>query len=61
MEDGSQIIDMRITTPYEALTPLQMVEYTEMDHSLPLWNGWRGKHEEKQSNSGNMQGICFGG
>ena len=32
--DGSQIIDRNLKTPYEALTPLQMVEYTEMDNRL---------------------------
>ena len=32
--DGKQIIDRNLKTPYEALTPLQMVEYTEMDNRL---------------------------
>ena len=32
--DGNQIIDRNLKTPYEALTPLQMVEYTEMDNRL---------------------------
>lgn len=36
IEDGRQIIDMRIKTPYESLTPLQMVEYTEMDAQLAI-------------------------
>ena len=29
--DGNQIIDRSLKTPYNALTPLQLVEYTEMD------------------------------
>lgn len=29
--DGNQIIDRNLKTPYNALTPLQMVEYQEMD------------------------------
>lgn len=29
--DGNQIIDPSLKTPYDSLTPLQMVEYTEMD------------------------------
>ncbi len=33
-EDGNQIIDRNLKTPYNALTPLQMVEYTEMDTRL---------------------------
>lgn len=33
-EYGNQIIDRRLKTPYSALTPLQMVEYLEMDTRL---------------------------
>ena len=32
--DGNQIIDRNLKTPYKALTPLQMVEYLEMDNKL---------------------------
>lgn len=32
--DGNQIIDRNLKTPYNALTPLQMVEYVEMDNQL---------------------------
>lgn len=32
--DGNQIIDRQLKTPYAALTPVQMVEYTEMDARL---------------------------
>ena len=32
--DGNQIIDRNLKTPYNALTPLQMVEYLEMDVQL---------------------------
>lgn len=32
--DGNQIIDRNLKTPYNALTPLQMVEYHEMDVRL---------------------------
>jgi len=31
---GNQIIDRCRKTPYSALTPLQMVEYTEIDNRL---------------------------
>ena len=34
--DGNQIIDRNLKTPYNALTPLQMVEYLEMDAQLFL-------------------------
>lgn len=33
-ECGNQVIDRRLKTPYNALTPLQMVEYLEMDNRL---------------------------
>ena len=32
--DGNQIIDRQLKTPYNVLTPSQMVEYTEMDNQL---------------------------
>ena len=32
--DGNQIIDTRLKTPYSSLTPIQMVEYIEMDNQL---------------------------
>lgn len=32
--DGNQIINRNLKTPYKALTPLQMVEYLEMDNRL---------------------------
>ena len=32
--DGNQIRDRNLKTPYNALTPLQMVEYLEMDNRL---------------------------
>ena len=34
--DGNQIIDRNLKTPYKALTPLQMVEYLEMDNRLKM-------------------------
>ena len=32
--DGTQIIDRQLKTPYSSLTPVQMVEYTELDKRL---------------------------
>ena len=32
--DGNQIIDTTLKTPYSSLTPIQMVEYTEVDNRL---------------------------
>lgn len=32
--DNTEIIDRNLKTPYNALTPIQMVEYLEMDNRL---------------------------
>ncbi|WP_418752467.1 hypothetical protein [Frisingicoccus sp.] len=32
--DGTEIIDRTLKTPYDSLTPVQLVEYTEMDLQL---------------------------
>lgn len=34
MPDGNQIIDRHLKTPFSALTPMQMLEYSEMDNRL---------------------------
>ena len=45
--DGNQIIDRNLKTPYEALTPLQMVEYTEMDNRLLIINRIESKAKQE--------------
>ena len=45
--DGNQIIDRNLKTPYEALTPLQMVEYTEMDNRLLIMDRMEREAREK--------------
>lgn len=32
--EGIQVIDQSLLTPYESLTPLQMLEYIKVDNSL---------------------------
>lgn len=34
--DGNQIIDRRLKTSYNVLTPIQMLEYMEMDSQLTI-------------------------
>lgn len=49
--DGNQIIDRNLKTPYNSLTPLQMVEYMEMDSRLAFMDMIERKarkEEEKQ-------------
>mgnify|MGYP004718974703 CR=1 FL=1 len=36
MPDGNQIIDMSLKTPYDTLTPIEMIEYIEVDKSLVI-------------------------
>lgn len=41
--DGTEVIDRSLKTPYNALTPLQMLEYTEMDEQLSLMDRMKRK------------------
>ena len=34
--DGNQVIDPSIKTPYDSLTPSEMLEYTEMDKCMAI-------------------------
>lgn len=47
MSDGSQIIDRQLKTPYNALTPLQMIEYAEMDNQLAFMDRLERKESQK--------------
>ena len=49
--DGNQIIDRSLKTPYNALTPLQMVEYMV---NLLIWIEWNRKQEWKQNTGRNL-------
>ena len=49
--DGNQIIDRNLKTPYEALTPVQMVEYTEMDNRMTFMDRMERKRKMKKKNS----------
>lgn len=45
--DGNQIIDRNLKTPYDALTPTQMMEYMEMDNSLAFMDRMERKERQK--------------
>ena len=45
--DGNQNIDRNLKTHYNALTPLQMVEYTEMDEQLAFMDKMERKAKQK--------------
>lgn len=46
--DGNQIIDHTLKTPYSSLTPVQMVEYTEMDNQLTFMDRMERKAKRKE-------------
>lgn len=52
--DGNQIIDRNLKTPLNALTPLQMLEYNEMDNRLAYMDSG-----QRQSVDGKLQGILY--
>ena len=45
--DGNQIIDRNLKTPYNTLTPLQMLEYMEMDNQLAIMDRIERKAKQK--------------
>ena len=45
--DGNQIIDKNLSTPYESLTPTQMIEYTEIDNQLTIMDRLERKARER--------------
>lgn len=53
--DGNQIIDRNLKTPYNALTPLQMLEYTEMDERLSFMDRIERKAKERAARRKNLK------
>lgn len=51
LPDGNQVIDRTVKTPYEALTPVQMVEYTEMDNRMTFMDRMERKRKIKKKSS----------
>lgn len=51
LPDGNQVIDRTLKTPYEALTPVQMVEYTEMDNNMLRMDRMEQKRSKKEKRS----------
>lgn len=49
LQDGNQVIDRNLKTPYSALTALQMVEYVEMDAELALMDAMERKAQIEAS------------
>ena len=45
--DGNQIINRNLKTPYNALTPTQMMEYTELDNQMEFMDRMERKVKPK--------------
>ena len=45
--NGNQIIDRNLKTPYDALTPTQMMEYTELDNQMAFIDRMERKAKQK--------------
>lgn len=48
MEDGNQVIKRNLKTPYEALTPLQFLEYTDIEIQLYIADRLKRKDTERK-------------
>lgn len=46
--DGNQIIDRTLKTPYDSLTPLQMLEYMEIDNQLAFMERLEKKQKREE-------------
>ena len=46
-EDGNQIIDTTLKTPYGSLTPIEMLEYMEVDSRLEYMKRMERKQERE--------------
>lgn len=55
--DGNQIVDHTLKTPYSALTPVQMVEYTEMDNSLAFMDRMERKAKRKEEKKSSFASV----
>lgn len=49
LPDGNQIIDPSLKTPYNALTPMQMIDYIEMDETLAFMDKIRRKTKKEET------------
>ena len=56
-EDGNQIIRRDITTSYNDLTPLQMIEYIETDKKLLFMDRMK-QRDNNRKHCGIIENIC---
>ena len=51
LSDDMQVIDRRLKTPYDALTPLQMEEYMQIDAQLDYMDRMKRREMRQRENS----------
>ena len=59
--DGNQLIDTTIKTPYESLTPLQMMEYMEVDSHMAILERMKRKQRRQQARNPLWKLACLCG
>ena len=52
--DGNQVIDMSLKTPYEALTPIEMMEYMEVDRHMVIMERMERKQKKHHKQKNNL-------
>ena len=61
-QDGNQIIDTTLKTPCETLTPLQMLEYMEIDRHMAVMERMKRKKKRQRKTARNplwkLAGFC---
>ena len=60
-ESGNQIIDMSLRTPYESLTPLQMLDYIEVDSHMAIMERMKRKQRRQQARNPLWKLACLCG
>lgn len=47
-EDGTEIFDRSLSTPYDSITPLQMIEYIEADTQIALMDSIKRREQTER-------------
>ena len=57
LSNDMQVIDRRLKTPYDALTPLQMEEYMQVDAQLDYMDRMKRREHREMRRRENSQGL----
>ena len=57
LSDDMQVIDRRLKTPYDALTPLQMEEYMQIDAQLDYMDRMKRSERREMRQRENSRGL----